>query len=83
MIVEHFSNSQTFDDLLSPAGIVNQFVLSIFFQIVSIVGYAIAGKVPIFKIIYLKSIKCTLFLYRYTNCSSYICLESIHWALIQ
>ncbi|XP_023331801.1 uncharacterized protein LOC111703934 isoform X2 [Eurytemora carolleeae] len=37
--------SQTFDDLLSPAGIVNQFVLSIFFQIVSIVGYAIAGGI--------------------------------------
>jgi len=48
MLVEHFSISQTFDDLLSPAGIVNQFVLSIFFQIVSIVGYAIAGKLPIF-----------------------------------
>ena len=35
--------TETFDSLLSPSGVVNQFALSVVIQIIFIVGYLIAG----------------------------------------
>ena len=35
---------ETFDRLLSPEGIVNQFALSIYLQIVYVTGYVLIGK---------------------------------------
>ena len=37
--------TSTFDSLLSPSGIVNQFSLSVVIQIIYIVGYVIAGRI--------------------------------------
>ena len=35
--------TETFDSLLSPSGVVNQFALSVVIQIIFIVGYLLAG----------------------------------------
>ena len=40
---------QTFDQLLSPAGIVNQFALSIIIQVIFILGYVISGETFVTK----------------------------------
>ena len=37
--------TSTFDSLLSPSGIVNQFSLSVVIQLIYIVGYVIAGRI--------------------------------------